>query len=236
MKLNNRGFAVAGIIYSLLVLFLIIIMLVLGILSNRKIQLNSLKNKALEQVNNDSQNDNSYFEYVLNRNNVLDYGDTLQLGTQKFLVLFVNSNNVDLITFNPINVSDYTTRKDRRQTVNGEKNVIFSDSATHGTNYSSYDGSIVKLLVDDYKNTLEKMGVSIISASLISHDQLNTLGCVSNPSTCGDFLFKVPSWTSTSVDDTNLYSIDVNNIIESASYNSELSIRPIIRISKASIK
>ncbi|MBQ8234072.1 MAG: hypothetical protein IJZ36_00630 [Bacilli bacterium] len=48
--MNNKGFAVSGVIYSILILFLIIITLFLGIVSNRRTVLNKISRKAQTEV------------------------------------------------------------------------------------------------------------------------------------------------------------------------------------------
>lgn len=48
--MNNKGFAVSGVIYSILILFLIIITLFLGIVSNRRTVLNKISKKAQIEV------------------------------------------------------------------------------------------------------------------------------------------------------------------------------------------
>lgn len=48
--MNNKGFAVSGVIYSILILFLIIITLFLGIVSNRRTVLNKISKKAQLEV------------------------------------------------------------------------------------------------------------------------------------------------------------------------------------------
>ena len=48
--MNNKGFAVSGVIYSILILFLIIITLFLGIVSNRTTVLNKISKKAQLEV------------------------------------------------------------------------------------------------------------------------------------------------------------------------------------------
>ena len=51
LRLNNKGLAVSGIIYAILILFLVLIFAILGILSSRKMILDKLKNDVLEQLN-----------------------------------------------------------------------------------------------------------------------------------------------------------------------------------------
>lgn len=47
---NEKGFAIAGIVYSLLVLFLIVIMLTLGLLMTRKNIINKYTKKAQVEI------------------------------------------------------------------------------------------------------------------------------------------------------------------------------------------
>ena len=51
--MNNKGFAVSGVIYSILILFLILIFGVLGILGSRKLILDKLKNDIMNDLNNE---------------------------------------------------------------------------------------------------------------------------------------------------------------------------------------
>ncbi len=59
MRLNNKGLAVSGIIYSILILFLILIFGILGILGSRKMILDKLKNDVLEQLNQSNEGPSS---------------------------------------------------------------------------------------------------------------------------------------------------------------------------------
>ena len=53
MKLNNRGFAVSTIIYSILILFLIFLFGILSVLGSRKLVLDKLKNDVMNELNGD---------------------------------------------------------------------------------------------------------------------------------------------------------------------------------------
>ena len=59
MRLNNKGLAASGIIYSILILFLILIFGILGILGSRKMILDKLKNDVLEQLNQSNEGPSS---------------------------------------------------------------------------------------------------------------------------------------------------------------------------------
>lgn len=52
MHLNNKGFAISAILYSLFILIITLMFLVLGILANRRITLNKINDTAQEEINN----------------------------------------------------------------------------------------------------------------------------------------------------------------------------------------
>lgn len=52
MKLNNRGFAISGIIYALMFLFIILIFATLGLLGSRKIVLDKYKQEVIKEIEN----------------------------------------------------------------------------------------------------------------------------------------------------------------------------------------
>lgn len=51
-KLDNKGFAISGIVYSLMLLFVIILYAILAILVNRKIMLDKSKNDLMKKLDN----------------------------------------------------------------------------------------------------------------------------------------------------------------------------------------
>ena len=51
--MNKKGFAVSGIIYSILILFLILIFSILSILGSRKLILDKLKNDVMNEINDE---------------------------------------------------------------------------------------------------------------------------------------------------------------------------------------
>ena len=65
--MNNKGFAISGIVYSVLILFLLLIFAILGILGSRKMVLDKLKNEVISELNNEYLNniymDNSGANY-----------------------------------------------------------------------------------------------------------------------------------------------------------------------------
>ena len=52
MKLNNTGFAISGVLYSLLILFLALFIGVLGILASTKFSYDKVKNDVFNKLGN----------------------------------------------------------------------------------------------------------------------------------------------------------------------------------------
>lgn len=71
--MNNKGFAISGILYTILIIFVVSISIMLFNLQNRKTILDELKTEAVEAV----ESDNNY-EYLLDRINQLE----AKLGTE----------------------------------------------------------------------------------------------------------------------------------------------------------
>ena len=63
MKLNNRGFAVTSIIYSMLVLFLALLLLITSNLANRKVLFDKEKNEILDKLETYSYNEGYEFNF-----------------------------------------------------------------------------------------------------------------------------------------------------------------------------
>lgn len=88
--MNNKGFAVTGIFYSILVIFLVFIVLMLFNLQNRKTILDELKLDSVEAV----EEDNNY-EYLLSeinslKNSQVDVDEIYPVGS---IYISVNSTN-----------------------------------------------------------------------------------------------------------------------------------------------
>ena len=53
--LQNKGFAISGIIYSILILFLLLLFSILSIMGARKMVLDKLKNDVINELNDDGE-------------------------------------------------------------------------------------------------------------------------------------------------------------------------------------
>ena len=113
-----------------------------------------------------------------NSNGVAELGDEVCIGNECFYVLTNDGSSIRMLAKYRIDVSANTTRKERLQSPFGEGTLTtaFSSSSIHGTNYDSYEGSIVEDLVGDYKTTLERMGATISEATLLSYDEVTADG------------------------------------------------------------
>ncbi len=62
MKLNNKGFAISGILYAVMLLFLTLILALLAMISNRKMALDKYKNNIKNELNTSAENYGSYVQ------------------------------------------------------------------------------------------------------------------------------------------------------------------------------
>lgn len=130
-KLNKKGFAASGVIYTILILFLVIMVSLLNELQNRKTLLDKLKADTVNAVETDAS-----YEYLLNKvtsleNTVNNLGTTQIVGFKTGT--FSSGNNVtNAMTLSPgkwmifINVSGIN-KKDFYLIQNGVNIQVFDD-------------------------------------------------------------------------------------------------------------
>ena len=75
--MNKKGFAISTMIYSILILFLGLIVAILGLLANRKLVLDKLKHNVSSSLNNEEIYVNVYKDYVLNGADPIISGDLI---------------------------------------------------------------------------------------------------------------------------------------------------------------
>ncbi len=115
--------------------------------------------------------------------------------------------------------------------------TAFSSDEQKGTNYSDYSGSIVEEYVNTYKTKLEEFGATIDSASLITKEELESLGCFEESYSCSSalaFVFTTSYWTISTTDNPNVIwsvgssgSFNIKNYIRTDNFG----VRPVITIS-----
>lgn len=161
-KLDNKGFAIASILYSIMVLFLLLLLSILGILGNRKAILDKNKKDILEKINKDFLYNKINFEHknitIINRGNLDDIRFALLDGVT---AIDENGNDIDIkkIKYNldlnnienkSYNVT-YTVSMDDQIITSTRQITFVSDSSDYVDNYdyignlqtftSNYNGS-----------------------------------------------------------------------------------------------
>lgn len=159
-KLNNKGFAISSILYSIMVLFLMLLLSILGILGSRKATLDRTKKDILNELNSNYLINCFSFEHrnitVVNSGNKDDIMYALMDGVSAIdengnLIPKENiSYDLDVDT---IENRDYVvtyTATNSQKTITGTRTITFTDIQTVSTySYTSdvqnfspkYDGS-----------------------------------------------------------------------------------------------
>ena len=188
-----------------------------------------------------------------------EMGTIVTIGSEQFYTMGVEGNNLKLFSIYPLYVGG-TNKTDEWVAYGDEATgmqdsgmrgsipmvgirnygvTAFSSDTKKGTNYSSYNGSIVEEYVNNYKTLLEsKFNVDVVETRLLSEDDLiNTFGCSFDGRTCSgtkySWLFDKTIWTSVPYDDENIYYLFVRGELEPLPYflTSEACVRPVVVIS-----
>ena len=183
---------------------------------------------------------------------VAELGDEVCIGNECFYVLTNDGTNIRMLAKYRIDVSDNTTRKNRLQSPSGEGTltIVFSSSTIKGTNYNSYEGSIVEDLVGDYKTTLEGMGATISEATLLTESEVKgaPFNCTSTKGSCNptySWLYKDGNTTGAYHWTRSAYSSSTDKVWRVSSSGSVYyddygiayiyGVRPVVTISTSSI-
>ena len=87
-KLNQNGFAIASILYSIMVLFLMLLLSILGILGSRKAILDKNKKDIMTELNQNNLYNRFVFEHknitIINNGNISDINYALMDGVRAF--------------------------------------------------------------------------------------------------------------------------------------------------------
>lgn len=205
MKLNKRGFAVTSIIYSMLVLFLALVLLVISNLASRKVLFDKEKNEILDKI----------FDYNwqlkdYDNDGLIDFGEELTYKTESFYVMGIDGDQLILLSKYRIN----TESKIQHTSVEHSNGMIFSSTSywynssenkclysTSVTNYNGtsscprqtyiYDGTKTSETADTaidyvaaYGNNLKNLGaidnVTNDNVRLMKYEEANALGCKLN--------------------------------------------------------
>lgn len=120
----------------------------------------------------------------------------------------------------------------------------FSNHEQKGKNFSSYNGSVVEIYVNNYKSLLEEnFDIRIEEARLISYEELTnpkTFAC-KDMNKCSNnypWIYSTSYWTGSSDNSNNIWYVDRNNFFFYCDwdYGSFFGVRPVITITKSYIE
>ena len=197
-----------------------------------------------------------------NKDKAIKKGTVITIGTENFYVYKYSNNIVYAIakynlkvggvyndnngSYTAYTSSEVTNLQDpeMRGLIDGQSEwkgtTPFSSDEIHGTNYSSYEGSIVEGYVNEYKSKLEAIGAEIEEARLITKEELEGLGCSSSGYTCNSapsFIYSTSYWSG-SANDTNYVwyvSSRADFLYDYYTYSNFFGVRPVIGISISEI-
>lgn len=114
----------------------------------------------------------------------------------------------------------------------------FSSDSKTGKRYSDYTGSIVEGYVNNYKNYLNTLGVSVTSARLITNSDLESFGCSLDAYNCTaapEWVHSTSYWTGSAFDSTNVWYVfgGAGEIFSYFYYyyDNNFGVRPVVVIS-----
>ena len=179
-----------------------------------------------------------------NKDKAIKKGTVITIGTENFYV-YKYSNNIvyaiakynlkvgGVFNYNNDSYTAYTSSEatnlqdpEMRGWIDGQSEwkgtTPFSSSEVHGTNYSSYEGSIVEGYVNEYKSKLEAIGAEIEEARLITKEELEGLGCSSSGYTCNSapsFIYSTSYWSGSAYNSDRVWIV-----LSNANFGSNYSI------------
>ena len=204
--------------------------------------------------------DNGAFVGVYADGDINKIGTIVTIGSEEFYTMGVEGNNLKLFAVHSLYVGGtnetgswvaYGDEATGMQDFNMSGEIplyyidtygvtAFSSDTQKGTNYSSYNGSIVESYVDNYKTLLEsKFDVDVVEARLLSeYDLINTFGCNFDNQTCSGteygWLYDKTIWTGVPYDNEKIYYLYVRGELRPMVYYADevAGVRPVIVISK----
>ena len=194
-----------------------------------------------------------------NKDKAIKKGTIITIGTENFYVYKYSNNIVYAIAKYNLKVggiynngytaytpSEVTNLQDSemRGWIDGQSErkgtTPFSSSEVHGTNYSSYEGSIVEGYVNEYKSKLEAIGAEIEEARLITKEELEGLGCSSSGYTCNSapsFIYSTSYWSGSAYNADFVWYVSsyASFYYNDYPYSTCFGVRPVIGISISEI-
>ena len=196
--------------------------------------------------------------------NIDTVGSIVAIGNEKFYVIGQEDGNVKLLSMynlhvgnryddenglvvltNPTGIQDssaigwfdeggYSVDNPIIGTVAFSNDAYWADAVSEYPAYVYSDDSTAYSYVENYKNYLEGLGITIKDARLISYEELITLGCNEDDWNCSsapDWVYATSYWSGTA-DDECVRSVDTDASFGCIDYYIEhgLGVRPVIEI------
>lgn len=249
LNLNNRGFAITSIIYSMLLLFIILMTLTILTLGRKKVLLDKTKNETLGLF---SQLDN--YPCMVTEKNAkeinIGIGDVITCKTENFYVISNDGTNIEMLAKYNLNVGDNQISSETEGiqsakaigSIKSEKNATLAFSSTNywsaSSSYPTFvynNNSALYQYVENYVDYLRKiLDLPELVGSLINYNKLLSLGCTQNSCTNAPaWVYLTSYWTGTAIDYQHIkYVYNNGNVASSDTYSfaNNYGVRPVVSI------
>ena len=193
-------------------------------------------------------------------------GESIIIGSEEFYIIGTDNDNIKLLAKYNLYVGNECTTNTSSSCTSYGNNVTglqdinmkgftsgttslrkgttaFSSDTKKGTNYSTYEGSIVEELVNNYKTLLiKKYNLNIVEARLITKEELTNsqIGCSLETNSCANaprFIYEYSYWTQSSLTNDTIYFVRNDKTFVNGIYNNDFAfgVRPVIVIPKNTI-
>ena len=188
-------------------------------------------------------------------------GTIVTIGDQQFYTIGTENNNVKLLTkynlfvgrayntsvweYEDYNEDEITGMQDERMTGVGPTIshgiTVFANMYQQGTNLSDYNGSVLEMYTNNYKNLLESnYGITLVEARGITYQELTSdeFGCEKSTNSCSKsshpWIYSTSYWTGSAEDEENVWRVDSGGgfYAQQANAANLWGVRPVIVISK----
>lgn len=182
MKLDNKGFAITAIIYSILVIVILIMTLVLAIIGSRRQTIEKIQERVKKEVTDKEIESNSNENQDKNKN----VGDELCIGEECFYVLNYDGSKYTLFakyniyagriynsesSYVNISTTDPLYGKQNSKAIGDKGSTIYP---RYGT--MTYNETVVA--VANYANYIKNAyGINVTSRGINLNELVNTIGC-----------------------------------------------------------
>ena len=181
---------------------------------------------------------NNGVQVISANGDINEIGTIVTIGSEQFYTILSDEDSVTMLS--KMNITTDTTPKQSSSAsdVAFSSTVYWSNSVSNYPAYIYNESSILYSYVENYRVYLESQGVEIEEARLIKTEELETLGCSEDDSSClgaPEWVYETSYWSGMA---TNAYyvcyvSSDTGSFFKFGDYRASLfGVRPVITISK----